>query len=218
MIKVVLFDFGGVLAAEGFREGLKAIGRRHGLDPDCFFEAGRELVYSSGYTAGKVSEAEYWEALRKATGIKARDEDLREEVLNRFTPNPEMLVVVDELKKKGFAAGVLSDQTNWLEELDLRHGFLRHFDFVFNSFCLHKTKKDPSVFREVAGAMGRSPEEVLFIDDSAGHVERASTQGMKCIHYRNMGQFRRELSVMLRQESSYQSHGRDESPSRKEQG
>jgi FMN phosphatase YigB (HAD superfamily) len=26
MIKAVLFDFGGVLAEEGFREGLKAIG------------------------------------------------------------------------------------------------------------------------------------------------------------------------------------------------
>jgi putative hydrolase of the HAD superfamily len=37
MIKAVLFDFGGVLAEEGFREGLKAIGVKNGLDPDDFF-------------------------------------------------------------------------------------------------------------------------------------------------------------------------------------
>ncbi len=34
VIKAVLFDFGGVLAEEGFREGLKSIGRKNGLDPE----------------------------------------------------------------------------------------------------------------------------------------------------------------------------------------
>ena len=37
MIKTVIFDFGGVLAEEGFREGLLAIARENGLDPDAFF-------------------------------------------------------------------------------------------------------------------------------------------------------------------------------------
>jgi hypothetical protein len=36
MIKAVVFDFGGVVAEEGFREGLKAIGRKNGLDPRVF--------------------------------------------------------------------------------------------------------------------------------------------------------------------------------------
>ena len=32
-IKAVLFDFGGVLAEEGFRNGLLELGRRQGLNP-----------------------------------------------------------------------------------------------------------------------------------------------------------------------------------------
>jgi hypothetical protein len=35
-IQAVLFDYGGVLAEEGFREGLKNIARWHGLDPEAF--------------------------------------------------------------------------------------------------------------------------------------------------------------------------------------
>jgi putative hydrolase of the HAD superfamily len=38
MINAVVFDFGGVLAEEGFMEGLKAIARKNGLNPDEFFK------------------------------------------------------------------------------------------------------------------------------------------------------------------------------------
>ena len=36
-IKAVLFDFGGVLAEEGFRQGLMAIAGQYDLDPQAFF-------------------------------------------------------------------------------------------------------------------------------------------------------------------------------------
>ena len=200
MIKAVLFDFGGVIAQEGFKEGLKAIGRRHGLDPDIFFETARDLVYSTGYVVGKASEKVYWETLRKTAGIDAPDEELRRDILDRFTLNPEMIETAKGLKRKGLIVGILSDQTNWLEELDCRYGFLRHFDVVFNSFRLQKSKKDPSLFRDVVKAMGLICGEVLFIDDIAGNVERARSQGMKAIHYHEMEQLRRTLDEMLQQE------------------
>ena len=38
--EVILFDFGGVLAEEGFRNGLMALGRLNGLDPNTFMEKG----------------------------------------------------------------------------------------------------------------------------------------------------------------------------------
>lgn len=38
MIKAIIFDFGGVLAKEGFREGLKSIAEKNGLDPSQVFK------------------------------------------------------------------------------------------------------------------------------------------------------------------------------------
>jgi putative hydrolase of the HAD superfamily len=200
MINTVLFDFGGVIAREGFREGLKAIAGKYGLDPDRFFETARDLMYSTEYVVGKASEAVYWDALRKATGTIAPDEELREDILERFTLNPGMIEIVDELKRRNLTVGILSDQTNWLDELDGKYRFSSHFGTIFNSFYLHKSKKDPSLFREVAKAMGQNPEEILFIDDSAENAERAASQGMKAIHYQDMEQFRRELEKVLRKE------------------
>ncbi len=44
MIKAVLFDFGGVIADEGFRDGLRAIAIQQGLDPDMLHRAGIDDV------------------------------------------------------------------------------------------------------------------------------------------------------------------------------
>ena len=39
-IDVVLFDFGGVIAEEGFRKGLKVIAKANGLDEKGFIPSG----------------------------------------------------------------------------------------------------------------------------------------------------------------------------------
>jgi len=68
MIEAVLFDFGGVIADEGFREGLEAIARKNKLDPEAFYSLAADLVYSSGYVLGRASEQDYWNAVRNRTG------------------------------------------------------------------------------------------------------------------------------------------------------
>ena len=47
-VDVIWFDFGGVLAEEGFREGLRAIAEGNGLEPEAFIETGFDLVYEGG--------------------------------------------------------------------------------------------------------------------------------------------------------------------------
>jgi len=128
-LDIVLFDFGGVLAEEGFANGLKAIGRDNGFDPEAFFRIGSGLVHETGYVTGRCGEAEYWKALRGKTGIKDSDSKLREEILSRFILRKWMLGIVTEIKKAGVRTGILSDQTNWLNELNEKYDFFRYFDF-----------------------------------------------------------------------------------------
>ncbi|MBM3303121.1 MAG: hypothetical protein FJY85_24645, partial [Deltaproteobacteria bacterium] len=63
-IKAVLVDYGGVLAEEGFREGLKAIARANGLPEESFFDSATQAVYDSGYVTGHAAESAYWSLLR----------------------------------------------------------------------------------------------------------------------------------------------------------
>ncbi len=189
----VIFDFGGVLAEEGFREGLKAIGKEKGLDPEDFYKISSDLVYQTGYITGGCDEHSYWNAVRQKTGVKGDDQEFREEILKRFKLRPEMTAVVEKIKSSGFIVAVLSDQTNWLDELDQRTPFHHHFDYVFNSFHLKKTKRDPSIFRDVCALLDLRPGEVLFVDDNLENVKRATSQGLRAIYFKGVSEFRIEI-------------------------
>ena len=200
MLRAVIFDFGGVLAEEGFREGLKAIAKRKGLDPEDFHRISRisaELVYQTGYITGGCDEHSYWKAVRKKTGVKGTDQEFREEILKRFKLRPEMTAVVEEIKSSGLIVAILSDQTNWLDELDQRTPFHHHFDYVFNSYHLKKTKRDPSIFKEICSLLGVRPKEVLFVDDNMANAKRAASQGLRAIHFRGVGEFQLEIKEFV---------------------
>jgi len=197
MIRAVLFDFGGVLAEEGFKEGLKAIAKERGFDPEDFYNLTGEFVYQTGYVSGRSDEHSFWEMVREKTGLREADQVLREEILKRFKSRPEMMEMVDSLKSSGLIVAILSDQTNWLDELNRRTPFYHHFDHVFNSFHLKKTKRDPSIFRDVCAILRAHPEEVLFVDDNPENIRRASSQELRTIHFKGVSEFRKEIEKFV---------------------
>lgn len=193
MIQAIILDFGGVLAEEGFREGLLNIGRKNGLDPEGFFKKVSELVYSTGYVTGRADEAAFWDAVRKETGIQGITKDLREEILSRFVVRPRMIELVRKARSLGFQLMILSDQTDWLEMIDKREPFYKEFDRVFNSFRIHRSKKDPSTFGYVCLEIGMQPEETVFVDDNEDNIARASRAGMNTVHFTTIPDFERKI-------------------------
>ncbi|MGC8605058.1 MAG: HAD-IA family hydrolase, partial [Desulfomonilaceae bacterium] len=155
-IQVILLDFGGVVAEEGFRQGLMAIGAETNLGGQKFFEIAENLIYETGYIIGKQIEKSYWNSVRQVTGIRLTDMDMRMEILRRFKLRRGMLKMVETLRRKGYFLALLSDQTNWLDELDARKHFCGDFDAVFNSYHLGKSKRDVSIFLDVAEILGVS--------------------------------------------------------------
>jgi thioredoxin reductase (NADPH) len=198
MIKAVVFDFGGVIAEEGFWQGLRHIALQNGKDPDEFFHAAVELIHKPcGYVVGMSEEKTWWNELRELAVIKGSDEELREIIIERFVIRPEILQQVETLKAKGLMVAILSDQTNWLDEINERTPFYHFFDQVLNSYVIHKSKRDQSVFKDICISLGVKPEEVLFIDDNGGNIDRALDEGMKVIHFRDTASFKKELEEFI---------------------
>ena len=178
-ITTILFDYGGVLAAEGFTLGLSVIAGENGLDPAPFFHTATEAIYACGYVTGKSTEQAYWQLLRSQTGIAGEDQALTEAILSRFTLRPKMLAAVRALRKHGLSPVILSDQTDWLDRLNERQPFFHEFNRVFNSYHLGKTKREPSLFTDILAALKIEPRQALFVDDNQGHIDRAAALGLK---------------------------------------
>jgi putative hydrolase of the HAD superfamily len=117
--------------------------------------------------------------------------------MSRFILNDRMIDFVQSLKAKKLTVGILSDQTDWLDQLNARFDFFRHFDSVFNSYHLGKGKRDSSLFDDIAYALKTPPERILFIDDDPGNVERARQKGWNAILYVDFDSFQTQMAEYL---------------------
>lgn len=195
-IRAVLFDFGGVLAEEGFRNGLLQLAVEQGL-PDDLPEQGMRAVYDSGFVLGRGTAGDFWALLKARTGLSGDDGGLSRRLLDGFVLRPWMLELVQRLRRAGFITGILSDQTDWLDALEARYHFFAAFDRVYNSYYLGRGKRDPATFRQVADDLGLEPAAVLFVDDDAGNVERARAAGLCAIQYLDRAGFNAALERLL---------------------
>ena len=192
-IDVVMFDFGGVLAEEGWKNGFTAIARAQGLDGDWLVEAAADTAYETGYLTGVGSEKKFWRVLKWKTGISGDEAALRQEIFSRFVVRDWMIDYVKRLRGCNLIVGILSDQIDMLDELNAAYDFFKFFDYVFNSYHIGKGKRDASLFDDIAARIKRPAERIVFVDDHPGHVERARQKGWKAVHYRDAGSFFREM-------------------------
>ncbi|HFD80340.1 MAG TPA: HAD family phosphatase [Gammaproteobacteria bacterium] len=196
-IKAILLDYGGVIAEEGFRNGLVAMAREQGLDPGRVLEVARQAVYDSGFVVGRGSEHEFWTAMRSGAGLRGDDAELRQRILDGFILRPWMMERVRRWRAQGYLTGILSDQTWWLDRLDERDRFFGDFDYVFNSYHLGKGKRDPTLFHDIGRRLALAPGEILFVDDLRSNVERARAAGWNAIHYRDRASFEEQIEQLL---------------------
>ena len=90
---------------------------------------------------------------------------------------------------------LLTDQTNWLYDLDLRDGLLAEFDHVISSYEEGFSKRDPEIFRIACQRLDIFPEEGIFFDDNPGNVERAVDFGLRAVVFEGAAAARETLEA-----------------------
>ena len=134
--------------------------------------------------------------MREHSGITANNDELRQEILTRFIPRDWMLEIIRSLRQQEKVIAILSDQTDWLDQLDARYHFFQYFDAVFNSFHLGKTKRDPAIFAEILSALEANGKETLFVDDNISHIDRATAAGLQTHHFTDRDRFMKKLKEL----------------------
>ena len=195
-VDAILFDYGGVLAEEGFRDGLVTFAKEQELNAEAMPNEGMLAVYDSGFVLGSGTASDFWELLHKRTGLAGDNDELSKRILSGFVIRPWMIELVGQLHKQGYITGILSDQTYWLDTLNERDHFFDVFDHVYNSYYMGKGKRDSSLFNDVAKDLGLPLSKILFIDDNEANVCRARDTGMQAIQYVDRQSFISELKQL----------------------
>ncbi|MDK2910626.1 MAG: glucose-phosphatase [Bacteroidales bacterium] len=191
-IRNIIFDFGGVILNIDFQrsiEAFQALGI--GKDPSFFFEFGQSEIYSN-LEKGLISEKDFYDHIRRVSGVQASDEDLRRAWDAVLLDMPEERVELLKKVRQHYRIFLLSNTNaihyetyNGAFRLRYRHDFEEFFEKAYWSFRIGMRKPSPTTFQWVLNDAGLKASETLFIDDTLKHVEGARVAGIKGFHLHN---------------------------------
>jgi len=197
-IKLVLFDYGGVIADEGFKQGLLSIGEANAMDPQTFYLSVVSIIADCGYLTGKTDEETFWQEVRKQFTLKETNKELRALIFSRFILRDWMIESVDQLRDQNITTAILSDQTDWLDLLNHKYDFFKYFDRVFNSFYLKQSKHNGGeIYETVLKELNMPADSALFVDDNENNIKNAKERGLHTILYKDRKSFETELKQIL---------------------
>jgi HAD superfamily hydrolase (TIGR01509 family) len=138
------------------------------------------------YECGELGTAQFFEALREATGFKAGFSQFALAFTQIFTPIPAMIQLHSRIRATGVSTVLLSN-TNELQfhHIQKHHPFVADFEHHVLSFEHHAMKPDSALYRVVESLTGRTGPEIVFLDDRADNVEAARNLGWRSFVHRN---------------------------------
>ena len=184
-IDAVIFDFGGVLAANGRASDFNAL-----VKPEHHGKVGHIMTGTPGTDGdhpwhrierGEITleeaRAGHRELLAEA-GIELIMPTAGTKLV--FRPNEPVVALVHERKAAGFRLGVLTNNVkefreNWRAMLP----FDELFDDIVDSHEVRMRKPNPAIYQLALARLGAEAERTAFLDDMAANVEAAERVGMR---------------------------------------
>jgi epoxide hydrolase-like predicted phosphatase len=192
-VGAVFFDIGGVL------EITPDTGWRKKWDGRAFDCPELEEVWRAG-SIGRMAldevERRIAEILRlDRTGLEEFMADLWAEYLGEL--NVELTAYFRALRPQ-YRTGIISNSfVGATEREEARYRFSSVCDDVVYSHEVGIAKPDQRIFELALSRLGVRPEESVFLDDLAVHVEAARSLGMKAVLYESNAQAIREIQAHL---------------------
>lgn len=182
MIKAVIFDMDGVII-DSEMEYLKYI-----------YEFAREknpaIKIEELYGTVGTTKKDCWIVVEKAVNNGETWEELRRQYRRRWNEvfelvdyqaifRPEVLVVMDWLKEKGFKLAVASSTNiEQVTKILTQNHVAERLELMVSGGMFKRSKPDPEIYFYTAEQLGVKPEECLVIEDSTVGITAASRAGM----------------------------------------
>lgn len=188
MIKLILFDLGGVYFGPGTAQAIVKLAKMWKLPEIKLKEQLATFGDNLGrkIRRGEITYAEFLDQVFPKLGIAdtAKHRKLLTETwFGSYVEQPLMRKLVEQLRKK-YTLGILTNNfTERVAYLDKKYQFSHLFTYTFISSELQCRKPESLIFKKVLKALNGKykPSEILFIDDNEKNVNTAKEFGMDAI-------------------------------------
>ncbi len=198
-MKAVIFDLGGVLAADVWEHLLldrpDGIAELYGLDRDLVEGIGERLWEAFAYTPEserrdwRQLEIRYWESFIELVWGEAPPAEVSVggfiALSDRFIrPVPGMMSVLERLRSRRHGLAICSNNNEFwfrrqMDKLRLHRFFSPERTILSCRIGVAKSSPGLEMFRAVADSLGLAPARCAFVDDRPENVRRANELGMQ---------------------------------------
>lgn len=177
MIKVIIFDLGGVLFTNGTKKFVDTLSYKYHLEKQKIIEI-MDGEIGSLYREAKLSRDEFWKRLVEELQIEADVDKLEDEWINGYDLIEGTRDLIQELSKT-YKIYYLSDNVKErIEKIHKKFNFLNWFEDGVFSHEVGARKPNVEVYRFALEKIGVKPNEAVFIDDKAHFLIPAKKMGM----------------------------------------
>jgi len=181
MIRMILFDLGGVLSEIRIFDSIKKYaGLNMTID-----ELKSLWLHSRAVRAfekGSLSKENFAENLIDEMQLRISPRDFLKEFYHWVKkPDPKIFEMLRKLKES-YTIGCLSN-TNEIHYSLLKNDWslLDYLDYSFFSFQMHCLKPDEEIFQSILARVPYKAEEILFLDDTAENILAAEKMGFSVL-------------------------------------
>ena len=191
---VLIFDFGGVLGGTDLDSVSEQIAPLLEISVD---DALALLIRCRDSKREGISEEDFWQEYAKSSETSLPSDWIhRFEKIKRLAirSRPEMLALVDRLRKSGYRVALFSNVTTVRANFIRKLGVYDHFDAVILSCDIGARKPELGAFKILLEKVGASSGECLFIDNDTRNIAAAARCGMECVVFESPEQLQVDLS------------------------
>lgn len=196
--RVIVFDYGEVLSmspSEHDRAGLLGIA---GAADETFWPA--YWRHRDALDHGTITIPDYWALVGADLGLDFGPAHVQRlwaaDFRSWISVEPGSIEVLHDLHSGGTRIALLSNAGFDFGDPFRRAPFAQYFEQVFVSAELGLLKPDPEIYRYVAGELGITPAEMVFIDNKKVNVEGAESIGVTGHHFVGVRELRAFLTAL----------------------
>ena len=194
-IKIIAFDWGDVLGFYDLSIFDSFLEKNNCLkNTSSFFKQ-----YKPDFDIDKLSEEEFWSKLKKYLGFKGTWQELATANQNNLKINIKNLELAKKIKENRITILLSNMDRTSVSRINKEVNLDEYFNKYYFSFKLGQNKMNEDVLKQIISEFNVRSEEVLFIDDFQGNVDKAHKFGFKTILYKDEEQLSKELKHHLNQ-------------------
>jgi FMN phosphatase YigB (HAD superfamily) len=194
-VRHLLLDLAGVLCRFDSAARLERLAAISGLENSEVDEQLYDCGIVDRCDRGELDAASIRCVLREQLGLACDDLELAQLWASAFTPDEEVLAVVDDVVP-GVTRSLLTNNDALLRDalpLVLPAVHARIAIPLFSA-TIRVTKPSAAAFAAALAVLGAAPADVLFVDDSESNIEGARRMGIATIQFTSAESLRGELA------------------------